>query len=129
MDSVGIKDAKLDRIPADKINLIARAFLKMYWGANFFPTKRKIVGKRKKTMVRKTIKEVTHALGKMLWDQIEFILFHKKGNQGNKMTPNIIDLLSKMENISPNSNIQKTMIPDLLRCMDDYMVNVILKMM
>ena len=42
------------------------------------------------------------------------------------MTPNITDLLSGMESISPSTQYQKVITPDLLRCMADYTADLIL---
>ena len=113
-DIFRLESSNLDGVPAEEVDLIARAFLEMYRGANFCPTTGKIVGKRKKPMVGQTIKEVTRALGKTLWDNFEFSPFHKKGDRNNEMTPNITDLLSGMESISPSTQYQKAITPDLL---------------
>ena len=42
------------------------------------------------------------------------------------MTPNIRDLLSRMESISPSTQFQKTMTPDLLQYMAEYTADVVL---
>ena len=45
------------------------------------------------------------------------------------MTPNIRDLLSGMESISPNSKYQKAMTPDLLRCFAEYANDMVVNSM
>ena len=129
MDYFGIKDPNLDGISAMEIDIITRTFLELYRESNFCPRTGRIVGERKKPMVYNTVKEVARSLGKTLWDNFEFSPFHKKGNRGNEMTPNIRDLLSGMESISPNSKQQKAMTPDLLRCFAEYANDVVVNSM
>ena len=109
----------LNGIPSDETDFIVRAFLEIYRGSGFAVTG-EINGERQTAMAGSTIKEVVRSLGKTLWDNFKWSPFHKEGDRDKELTPNVTDLLSALESISPNKKIQKAMTPDLLRCMSHF---------
>ena len=67
-------------------------------------------------MVGNTIKEVVCSLGKTLWNRYRQCPFHQQDSRDGDYTANISDLLAAMTSVSPGTNSQKAITPELLRC-------------